>query len=36
VLRSEGELADLAPTVLHLLALTIPLEMGGTPITMPP
>ena len=35
VLRSGGELADLAPTVLDLLGLAIPPEMTGRPITMP-
>ena len=36
VLRPDGALADLAPTVLHLLGLAIPLEMGGSTLTMPP
>lgn len=32
VLKSEGALTDIAPTVLHLLHLTIPLEMTGEPL----
>jgi 2,3-bisphosphoglycerate-independent phosphoglycerate mutase len=35
-LRPDGELADLAPTVLELLGLEIPLQMTGRPITMRP
>jgi 2,3-bisphosphoglycerate-independent phosphoglycerate mutase len=33
-LRPDGELADLAPTVLDFLGLEIPLEMTGRPVTM--
>jgi 2,3-bisphosphoglycerate-independent phosphoglycerate mutase len=33
--RSDGELGDLAPTVLELLGLGIPPEMTGRPLTMP-
>jgi 2,3-bisphosphoglycerate-independent phosphoglycerate mutase len=32
-LRSDGELSDLAPTILALLGLEIPPEMTGLPIT---
>jgi 2,3-bisphosphoglycerate-independent phosphoglycerate mutase len=35
VLLSDGELADLAPTVLTLLGLAIPPEMTGRPLAMP-
>jgi 2,3-bisphosphoglycerate-independent phosphoglycerate mutase len=35
-LRSGGELADLAPTVLQLLGLDVPAEMTGRPVTMRP
>ena len=31
-LRSEGELSDLAPTILALLGLSIPAEMAGKPL----
>jgi 2,3-bisphosphoglycerate-independent phosphoglycerate mutase len=34
-LRSEGELADVAPTVLDLLALTAPAEMTGRSLIVP-
>jgi 2,3-bisphosphoglycerate-independent phosphoglycerate mutase len=33
-LRSDGELSDLAPTVLSLLELPIPAVMTGKPLTM--
>lgn len=33
-LRGDGELADLAPTVLDLLGVEIPADMTGTPLAM--
>jgi 2,3-bisphosphoglycerate-independent phosphoglycerate mutase len=31
--REEGELSDLAPTILTLLGVTVPLDMTGNPLT---
>jgi 2,3-bisphosphoglycerate-independent phosphoglycerate mutase len=35
VLRDEGELADLAPTILGMLGLGIPADMTGSPLATP-
>ncbi len=32
ILKEQGTLADIAPTILRLLGLSIPLEMSGTPL----
>ena len=34
-LRAEGELSDLAPTILSLLGIAVPSDMTGTPIATP-
>ena len=34
-LRSEGELSDLAPTILGMLDVPIPGDMTGTPLATP-
>jgi 2,3-bisphosphoglycerate-independent phosphoglycerate mutase len=33
-LRDGGKLSDLAPTILELLGLAVPVDMTGTPVTM--
>ena len=35
-LREDGELADLAPTCLELLGLSVPPEMTGKSLVSPP
>jgi 2,3-bisphosphoglycerate-independent phosphoglycerate mutase len=34
-LRAQGELADLAPTILGMLGVPIPIDMTGNPLTTP-
>ena len=36
VLREEGELSDLAPTILTLLGLPVPSDMTGNPLATAP